>query len=68
MGAGLSSAITNPLEADLMQAIRAADVLLDHDAQCSRWIEAYREPAESGARTRRDSRRRRPDGKPSGTA
>lgn len=68
MGAGLSSAITNPLEADLMQAIRAADVLLDHDAQCSRWIEAYREPTESGARTRRDSRRRRPDGKPSGTA
>jgi 5-methyltetrahydrofolate--homocysteine methyltransferase len=68
MGAGLSSAITNPLEADLMQAIRAADVLLDHDPQCSRWIEAYREPAESGARTRRDSRRRRPDGKPSGAA
>ncbi len=68
MGAGLSSAITNPLEADLMQAIRGSDVLLDHDPQCSRWIEAYREPAETGARTRRDSRRRRPDGKPSGTA
>lgn len=68
MGAGLSSAITNPLEQGLMQAIRAADVLLDHDAQCSRWIEAYREPGESGARTRRDSRRRRPDRKPSGTA
>ena len=68
MGAGLSSAITNPLEEGLMQAIRGADVLLDHDPQCSRWIEAYREPAETGARARRDSRRRRPVGKPPGTA
>lgn len=59
IGAGLTSAITNPLEAPLMQAVRAADVLMDHDPQCSNWIMAYREPASGGTRTRRSSRRRR---------
>jgi 5-methyltetrahydrofolate--homocysteine methyltransferase len=59
IGAGMSSAITNPLEAPLMQAVRGADVLMDHDPQCANWIAAYREPAAEGARTRR-SRRRRP--------
>jgi len=59
IGAGMTSAITNPLEAPLMQAVRGADVLMDHDAQCAKWISAYREPAAAGARTRRSSRRRR---------
>ena len=59
IGAGMTSAITNPLEAALMQAVRGADVLMDHDLQCSNWIKAYREPAADGARTRRSSRRRR---------
>jgi len=59
IGAGMTSAITNPLEATLMQAVRGADVLLDHDLQCSNWIKAYREPAAAGARARRGSRRRR---------
>ena len=59
IGAGMTSAITNPLEASLMQAVRAADVLMDHDAQCSNWIAAYREPAAEGSRVRRSSRRRR---------
>jgi 5-methyltetrahydrofolate--homocysteine methyltransferase len=59
IGAGMTSAITNPLEAALMQAVRGADVLMDHDLQCSNWIKAYREPAAEGARTRRSSRRRR---------
>lgn len=58
IGAGMTSAITNPLEASLMQAVRGADVLLDHDAQCANWISAYREPAAAGARTRRSNRRR----------
>jgi len=60
IGAGLTSAISNPLEAPLMQAVRGADVLMDHDAQCGNWIAAYREPAAEGARVRRTSRRRRP--------
>ncbi|MFC1694823.1 methyltetrahydrofolate cobalamin methyltransferase [Pseudomonadota bacterium] len=59
IGAGMTSAITNPLEASLMQAVRGADVLMDHDPQCSKWIAAYREPAAAGSRTRRSSRRRR---------
>ena len=59
IGAGMTSAITNPLEASLLQAVRAADVLMDKDPQCGRWISAYREPAEGGARTRRGRRRRR---------
>jgi 5-methyltetrahydrofolate--homocysteine methyltransferase len=62
IGAGLTSAITNPLEAPLMAAVRGADVLLDHDSQCGRWIAAYREPAAAGGRERRSSRRRRAGG------
>jgi len=60
IGAGLTSAITNPLEAALMQAVRGADVLMNHDPQCANWISAYREPAKEGSRARRSARRRRP--------
>jgi len=60
IGAGMTSAITNPLEATLMQAVRGSDVLMDHDPQCANWIASYREPAAEGARTRRSGRRRRP--------
>jgi 5-methyltetrahydrofolate--homocysteine methyltransferase len=59
IGAGMTSAITNPLEAALMQSVRGADVLMDHDPQCGNWIAAYREPAKAGGRQRRSSRRRR---------
>ena len=59
IGAGMTSAITNPLEAPLMQAVRGADVLMDHDPQCGNWISAYREPSATGTRERRSSRRRR---------
>ena len=59
IGAGLTSAITNPLEAPLMAAVRGADVLMNHDPQCGRWIATYREPAAPGGRERRGGRRRR---------
>ena len=55
IGAGLTSAITNPLLEGLMQAIRGADVMLNHDPQCMKWIAAYREPPKAGE----DSGRRR---------
>jgi 5-methyltetrahydrofolate--homocysteine methyltransferase len=58
IGAGMTSAITNPLEAPLMQAVRGADVLMDHDPQCANWITSYREPGQAGSRTRRSTRRR----------
>jgi 5-methyltetrahydrofolate--homocysteine methyltransferase len=59
IGAGMTSAITNPLEPALMQAVRGANVLMDHDGQCANWIKAYRDPSAEGSRSRRSSRRRR---------
>ena len=57
IGAGMTSAITNPMVAELMQAIRGADVLMNHDPQCMNWITAYREPqSQDGAGTRRRRR------------
>ena len=64
IGAGMTSAITNPLEAALMQAVRASDVLMDHDPQCSSWISSFRDPAAEGGRQRR-GRRRRPSSRSS---
>ncbi len=55
IGAGLTSAITNPLVDPLMQAVRGADVMMNHDLQCMNWIAAYREPAPEGRRRRRRS-------------
>jgi len=63
IGAGLTSAITNPLHAPEMQAIRGADVFMGRDANCRGWIKAYREPAADGqagdGTRRREGRRRR---------
>ncbi len=59
IGAGLTSAIANPLESSLMQAVRGADVMLTRDAQCAAWIAACRESAATAARRGRRSRRRR---------
>jgi len=58
IGAGLTSAITNPMVPELMQAIRGADVMMNHDPQCMNWIANYREPSKEG--TTRGRRRRRP--------
>lgn len=57
IGAGLTSAITNPLVAPLMAAVRGADVMMNHDPQCTNWIAAYREPAAEGGRASRRRRR-----------
>ncbi|MCB1619284.1 MAG: dihydropteroate synthase [Thiothrix sp.] len=61
MGAGMTSAITSPLHAEVMQAVLGADVMLGHDPDCMSWIRKYREPAPegSGARGEREGRRRR---------
>jgi 5-methyltetrahydrofolate--homocysteine methyltransferase len=60
IGAGMTSAITNPLEGEIRQAILAADVLTGRDRNCATWIRTYREPAAEGEEPRRrDSRRRR---------
>ncbi len=60
IGAGMTSAITNPLEGEIRQAILAADVLTGRDLNCATWIRTYREPAVEGEEPRRrESRRRR---------
>jgi 5-methyltetrahydrofolate--homocysteine methyltransferase len=42
MHAGLTCAITNPLEAHVRRAILAGDLLLGHDEYAMRWIASYR--------------------------
>lgn len=61
VGSGMTSAITNPLHAELMQSVRGANVVMGNDPECAQWIRAYREPAADGdeRRGRRGGRRRR---------
>ena len=42
IGAGMTSAITNPLHAPEMMAIKGADVAMGHDPNCRHWIKAAR--------------------------
>jgi 5-methyltetrahydrofolate--homocysteine methyltransferase len=57
IGAGMTSAITNPLHAEEVTGIMGADVLMGHDRDCRRWLRAFREPTAEGAE-RRERRRR----------
>jgi 5-methyltetrahydrofolate--homocysteine methyltransferase len=61
ISAGLTAAITNPLEAEIKQAILAADVMMGNDENCTTWIMANRQEGEEGGerRTRRRERRHR---------
>ena len=61
IGAGLTSAITNPLHPEMMQAALGADVMMGHDPHCRRWVQKYRDPqaANGAARAGRRSGRRR---------
>lgn len=60
IGAGMTSAITNPLEPQLMQAVHGADVVMGHDELCAHWLRTYRQTPPGGGRQRR--RRRRSEG------
>ncbi|MCY3768952.1 MAG: dihydropteroate synthase [Gammaproteobacteria bacterium] len=61
IGAGMTSAITNPLHEEVMQGVMSADVVMGHDGNCARWLKKYRQPVEEegGAGGRRAGRRRR---------
>ncbi len=64
IGAGMTSAITNPLHEEVMQGIMAADVVMGHDQNCVRWLRKYRQPPVvhdiyPEARNGRSARRRR---------
>ncbi|MDG2296849.1 MAG: dihydropteroate synthase [Gammaproteobacteria bacterium] len=50
---GMPCAITNPLEKEIMQSIRGANVVMGHDPECSDWIMNYREPREKRSRRKR---------------
>ena len=49
IGAGMTSAITNPLHEEVMQGVMSADVVMGHDHNCVRWLRKYRQPLEEGA-------------------
>lgn len=55
--AGMTSAITNPLHAEVVAASMGADVMLGKDPDCARWIKRFREPAAEGAAVRGTGRR-----------
>ena len=62
MGAGMTSAIMNPLHSEEATAIKGADVVMGVDPECRRWIKTFREPVqdnqgESGGRVRRRRRK-----------
>lgn len=62
MGAGMTSAIMNPLHREEMDGIRAANVVCGHDPDCRTWLSANRDPAADNGdspRGRRGGRRRR---------
>ncbi len=48
IGAGMTSAITSPLHAEVMQAVLGADVMMGNDPDCKNWIKKYREPSAEG--------------------
>lgn len=56
IASGMTAAITNPLENEILNAIIAADVLMGNDENCLNWIQAN--PA-AGVRQRRKGRRQR---------
>jgi 5-methyltetrahydrofolate--homocysteine methyltransferase len=64
IAAGMTSAIMNPVRPQEMEAIRAANLLMNNDPHGARWIKHNKPPVaegavEEGARGRREGRRRR---------
>ncbi len=59
MAAGMTSAITSPLHAEVMQAVLGADVMMGNDPDCRNWIKKYRDPSAEGEGARGLRRRRR---------
>src|ERR1700704_464805 len=73
IGAGMTSAIMNPMHLEIVKACMAADVMMGHDPDCARWIRRFREapplqasgaaaaagPPEGTARGRREGGHRR---------
>ena len=59
IGAGMTSAIMNPLHAEVKAAVMGADVLMGNDENCAAWISQHRDAgAEGSGRSARRNRRR----------
>jgi 5-methyltetrahydrofolate--homocysteine methyltransferase len=61
IASGLTSAITSPLHAEMLLAVKAADVMMGNDPHCASWIARHGDnagAAQSGRRGGRDARRR----------
>ena len=59
IGAGMTSAIMNPLHDEVKAAVMGADVLMGNDLNCGAWIAEHRDPnVASSARGARRNRRR----------
>ncbi len=63
MAAGLTSAITNPIELEIRQAILVGDVMMGNDENCLTWIEKNRPPVEANGREAEGGRERRRGGR-----
>jgi 5-methyltetrahydrofolate--homocysteine methyltransferase len=59
IAAGMTCAITNPLEETIRKTILAADVFMDHDENCAAWLSAQRGEALAAGEDLDDRRRRR---------
>jgi 5-methyltetrahydrofolate--homocysteine methyltransferase len=60
-GAGMTSAIMNPLHSEVKSAVMGADVLMGNDQNCANWIRVHRDPdATPVGRGGRRNRRRGP--------
>ena len=62
MGAGMTSAITNPLHVEVIRACMGADVMLGHDPDCARWIRRFRDAQPPAAGAPGDAARGRREG------
>ncbi len=60
IGAGMTSAIINPLHVEVMTGVRAADVIMAADKDCGNWLRAARAAAaaEGEGRERRSTQRK----------
>ena len=56
IASGLTSAITSPLHAEMLQAIKAADVLMGNDAHCAAWIARHGDGSTAAPAGRRGGR------------
>tara|TARA_S200000501_G_scaffold378383_1_gene440683 strand:- start:1872 stop:2771 length:900 start_codon:yes stop_codon:yes gene_type:complete len=62
IGAGMTSAIMNPLHSEEITAIKGADVMMGVDPECRKWIKSFRDPSQikdsnNSERTRRRRRK-----------